>query len=52
MSKKVKKTGFGVNNLWPLSDNDQAGLDSYDESFEVRFVYNSNSINRKLNPAT
>ena len=33
-----------LNGLFPLSANEQAGLNSYNEAFEVRFVYNSNSI--------
>ena len=31
-------------NLHPLSENEALGLASYDSEFEVRFVYNSNSI--------
>jgi len=31
-------------NLHPLSANEKLGIESYDSAFEVRFVYNTNSI--------
>ena len=37
----LNKTYF---NLQPFSNNEMLGIESYDASFEVRFVYNSNSI--------
>ena len=30
--------------FFPLTENEKSGIDSYDSAFEVRFVYNSNSI--------
>ena len=34
----------GFNGLQPLSSDEAAGLASFDDEFEVRFVYNSNAI--------